>query len=39
MVMRVLPVKSSAPEMTTIPRPKAKSRPEIMRMVELLSRA
>ena len=39
MVMRVLPVKSSAPEITTIPKPKAKSRPEIMRMVELLSRA
>ena len=39
MEMRVFPVNSSAPERITMPRPKANSRPEIMRTVLLLSRA
>ena len=37
MVMSVLPVNSSAPESTTVPRPKAKSRPEIIRTMLLLA--
>lgn len=39
MEMRVLPVNSSAPVTITMPNPKANSKPETMRMVELLSRA
>ena len=34
--MRVLPVNSSAPVRITVPRPKAKSRPEIIRTMEVL---